>query len=99
LEVEPSDPAIAVEYLPDQIEARHQLGFHRPEIDLFEWDSSRCHFCVIPASILYDGKSKSRKRFEEMIAILLRELADGRVRIATDVVEDGFSESLGKPVR
>jgi len=35
LEVEPADPAIAVEDLPDQIEVWHQLGFHRPEIGFF----------------------------------------------------------------
>ena len=38
LKVEAADPAIAIENLTNQIETRHQLGFHRPEIDLFEME-------------------------------------------------------------
>jgi hypothetical protein len=96
LEVEPADPTIAVEDLPNQIEAWHKLGFHRPEIDFFERDPSRCHFCVVPAAILYNGKSELRERLKEMIAILSRQLADRRIRIAADMSDDGFRESLRK---
>jgi hypothetical protein len=99
LEVEPADPTIAVEDLPNQVEAWYKLGFHRPETDFFERDSSRCHFCVVPAAILYNGKSELRERLNETIAILSRQLADRRMSIAADMSDDGFRESLRKRLR
>jgi hypothetical protein len=99
LEVEPADPTIAVEDFSNQIEAWHKLGFHRPETDFFERDSPRCHFCVVPAAILYNGKSELRECLKQMIAILSRQLADRHMIIAADMSDDGFRESLRKRLR
>ena len=79
MKVEPADPTVAVEDLPDQIETRHQLGFHRPEIDLFERDPARCDFCIVPPAIPLDGKSKPRERLEQTISVFSRQLRDRRL--------------------
>src|SRR6266849_1077268 len=99
LKVEATDPAITVEDLPDQIEAWHQLGFHRPETDLFEGDPTRRYFCVVPAAILHDGKSKLGQCSEDVVSILALQLGNGRVHLASDVMNDRLSESLGKTLR
>jgi hypothetical protein len=72
LEVEPADPAIAVEDLPDQIEAWHYLRFHGLKIDLFKRHSTGCDLGIVPPSIVFDWEFELGQRSEQTISVLSR---------------------------
>ena len=95
LEVEATDAAVAVEDLSDQIEARRQLGFHRPEIDLFERYSTSCDLGIVPASIVFDWEFELGQRGKQAISVFSRQLRDRCLGITFDV----GTERLGTPFR
>src|SRR3977135_1347579 len=79
LEIEPTDPAVAVENLTDQMEARHQLGFHRPEVDFSERHATGCDLGIVPTSIVVDWEFKFGQRSEQTISIFSWQLCNRRL--------------------
>jgi hypothetical protein len=85
LEIEPTDPAITIEDLSDQIEARHQLGFHRPKVDLFERHATGGDLGIVPAPIVSDWECKLGQRSEQTISVFSRQLCRRRLGITSNV--------------
>src|SRR5262249_22707757 len=74
LEVEPADPSVIVEALPDQVMARYQLQFHRPEVNFFEWHATGCDLGVVPAPIVFDWEFELVQPSEQTTSIFSRQL-------------------------
>jgi hypothetical protein len=99
MKVEATDPTVAVEDLANQIETRHQPRIHRLKVDFFEGDPACRDFGIVPPRILFDRKSELGQGGEDVVPIFARQLCNRRVRLASHVMNDRLSESLGKPLR